>query len=139
MKTAWIAIASAGLLAIAAAPAAAHHSFAAEYDAAKPVTLKGTVTRIEWTNPHARFYVDVKDPDGTVVNWNLELASPNVLVRQGWTRQSLKIGDEITVTGSSAKDGSKMANARNVTLASGKRVFAGSPGGPEGEAPAAAK
>jgi len=137
MKTAWIAIASAGLLAIAAAPAAAHHSFAAEYDAAKPVTLKGTVTRIEWTNPHARFYVDVKDPDGTVVNWNLELASPNVLVRQGWTRQSLKIGDEITVTGSSAKDGSKMANARNVTLAGGKRVFAGSPAGDPGAAPEA--
>ena len=135
MRAAWIAFASAGVLAVAALPAAAHHSFAAEYDAAKPVTLKGTVTRIEWTNPHARFYVDVKDPDGTVVNWNLELASPNVLVRQGWTRQSLKIGDEISVTGSSAKDGSKMANARNVTLANGKRVFAGSPGGPEGEAP----
>ena len=133
MKTVCTALASAGLLALAAAPVAAHHSFAAEYDAAKPVTLKGTVTRIEWTNPHARFYVDVKDPDGTVVNWNLELASPNVLVRQGWTRQSLKIGDEISVTGSMAKDGSKMANARNVTLASGKRVFAGSPGGPEGE------
>ena len=137
MKTAWIAMASAGLLAIAAAQATAHHSFAAEYDAAKPVTLKGTVTRIEWTNPHARFYVDVKDPDGTVVNWNLELASPNVLVRQGWTRQSLKIGDEITVTGSSAKDGSKMANARNVTLAGGKRVFAGSPAGDPGAAPEA--
>ena len=102
MKTACIALASAGLLALAAAPVAAHHSFAAEYDAAKPVTLKGTVTRIEWTNPHARFYVDVKDPDGTVVNWNLELASPNVLVRQGWTRQSLKIGDLISVTGSMA-------------------------------------
>ena len=136
MKTAWIAIASAGLLAIAAAPAAAHHSFAAEYDAAKPVTLKGTVTRIEWTNPHARFYVDVKDPDGTVVNWNLELASPNVLVRQGWTRNSLKVGDEITVTGSVAKDGSKMANARDVTLATGKKVFARSAATPEGEAPA---
>lgn len=138
MKTAASFVAAAGLVALAATPAAAHHSFAAEYDAAKPVTLKGTVTRIEWTNPHARFYVDVKDPDGTVVNWNLELASPNVLVRQGWTRQSLKIGDEISVTGSSAKDGSKMANARNVTLAGGKRVFAGSPGGPEGEAPPAA-
>lgn len=139
MRILTTALAAAGLLTIAAMPAAAHHSFAAEYDAAKPVTLKGTVTRIEWTNPHARFYVDVKDPDGTVVNWNLELASPNVLVRQGWTRQSLKIGDEISVTGSSAKDGSKMANARNVTLATGKRVFAGSPGGPEGEAPAPAK
>ena len=125
MKSAVSILATAGLLAVAL-PAAAHHSFAAEYDAAKPVQLKGTVTKVEWTNPHARFYVDVKDADGSVVNWNLELASPNVLVRQGWTRQSLKVGDEITVSGAQAKDGSKMANARNVTLASGKRVFAGS-------------
>lgn len=140
MKNAVSFLATAGLLAIAVPPVnvVAHHSFAAEYDANKPVTLKGTVTRIEWTNPHARFYVDVKDPSGSVVSWNLELASPNVLVRQGWTRQSLKIGDEITVTGSSAKDGSKMANARNVTLAGGKRVFAGSPAGDPGAAPEAA-
>jgi hypothetical protein len=111
------------------APLSAHHSFAAEYDAAKPVTLKGAVTRVEWTNPHARFYVDVKDDKGTVTNWNLELASPNVLTRQGWTRKSLNVGDVITVEGSLAKDGSKMANARLVTLSSGKRVFAGSSGG----------
>ena len=140
MKNTVSFLATAGLLAIAvpAVPVVAHHSFAAEYDANKPIELKGTVTRIEWTNPHARFYVDVKDPSGAVVNWNLELASPNVLVRQGWTRQSLKVGDEITVTGSSAKDGSKMANARNVTLAGGKRVFAGSPAGDPGAAPEAA-
>jgi len=102
----------------------AHHAFAAEYDAQKPVTLKGAVTRVEWTNPHARFYVDVKDENGGVTNWNFELASPNVLVRNGWTRHSLKIGDEVTVQGSLAKDGSKMANARIVTLADGRRVFA---------------
>ena len=116
-------------LVVAAAPLVAHHSFAAEYDADKPITLKGAVTKIEWTNPHARFYVDVKDDKGTVTNWNLELASPNVLTRQGWTRNSLHVGDQITVEGSMAKDGSKMANARSVVLANGKKVFAGSSGG----------
>ena len=113
-----------------AAPVLAHHSFAAEYDANRPVTLKGVVTRVEWTNPHARFYVDVKDEKGAlIINWNLELASPNVLTRSGWTRKSLNVGDEITVQGSLAKDGSHMANARVVTLADGRRVFAGSSGG----------
>ena len=113
---------------LAAGPAFAHHSFAAEYDAARPVTLKGTVTKVEWMNPHARFYIDVKDTSGQVQHWNLELASPNVLVRNGWTRRSLGVGDEVTVQGSQAKDGSNMANARVVTLADGRRVFAGSSG-----------
>ena len=125
----WFGVLAAAVALLAAAPVMAHHSFAAEYDANKPVTLKGTVTKVEWTNPHARFYVDVKDDRGGVTNWNLELASPNVLVRNGWTRKSLTVGDEVTVLGSAAKDGSKMANARVVTLASGKLVFAGSSGG----------
>ena len=117
-----------GLLASGGA-LAAHHSFAAEYDANKPVTLKGPVTKVEWMNPHARFYVDVKDEKGAVTNWNLELASPNVLTRNGWKRNSLSIGDEVTIEGSAAKDGSKMANARAVKLADGRQVFAGSSGG----------
>ena len=116
-------VAVAGLL-VSAVPVLAHHSFAAEYDANNPVTLKGTVTRIEWTNPHARVYIDVKGADGALTNWNMELASPNALQRNGWTRKSLNVGDEVTVQGSAAKDGSKMANARELTLASGRKVFA---------------
>jgi len=117
-------IAGLGLLAL---PVFAHHSFEAEYDASKPVTLKGTVTKVEWTNPHARFYIDVKDASGNVTNWNLELGSPNGLMRRGWTRNSLKVGDLVSVEGSQAKDASKMANARAVTLADGKKVFASNP------------
>jgi len=112
------------LLAIAV-PAIAHHAFAAEYDADQPVKLKGKVTKFEWTNPHARFYIDVVDEKGVVSNWNLELASPNVLRQNGWTSKILQIGEEITVEGSRARDGSKMANARVVTLANGQRVFSG--------------
>jgi DNA/RNA endonuclease YhcR with UshA esterase domain len=129
MKTKLAVLAAAAGLMVPLARVAAHHSFSAEYDANKSVTLKGTVTKVEWTNPHARFYVDVKDASGKVTNWNLELASPNVLKRSGWTRTSLKEGDSVTVEGAAAKDGSNMANARAVTLADGKRVFAGSSGG----------
>jgi hypothetical protein len=120
------------LLALAALPALAHHSFAAEYDSTKPVTLKGAVTKMEWQNPHARFYVDVTDEAGKVTNWELELGSPNGLMRRGWTRNSLKPGDTVTVEGYLAKDGSKLANARNVTLGDGRKIFAGSSddGGP---------
>lgn len=124
MQTKFLVAAAAVALLAPLLPLAAHHSFAAEYDAAKPITLKGVVTKVEWTNPHARFYVDVKDSAGKTTNWNLELASPNVLKRAGWRRDSLKEGDQITVEGSLARDGSKMANALAVILADGNRVFA---------------
>jgi hypothetical protein len=128
MKARALLLAGASFL-VWAVPVLAHHSFGAEYDADKPIELKGVVTRVEWMNPHARFYVDVKDENGQVTNWNLELASPNVLIRNGWRRTSLQIGDQVTVDGSLAKDGSKMANARSVVLADGRKVFAGSPTG----------
>ncbi len=104
--------------------AIAHHSFASQYDPDQPVTLTGIVTKVEWMNPHARFYIDVEDGDGNVVNWNFELASPNILRRNGWARDSLEAGDEVTVEGSLAKDGSKMANVLAVSLADGSLVFA---------------
>jgi hypothetical protein len=113
-------------LGLCAVPMAAHHSFAAEYDSKKPVTLTGTVTKVEWTNPHARFYIDVKDASGATANWELELGSPNGLMRLGWTRNSLKPGETVSVEGYVAKDGSKLANARSVTLGDGRKVFAGS-------------
>jgi len=113
-----------GLL-VAVLPAVAHHAFVAQYDASKSTTLNGVVTKVEWTNPHARFYVDVKDKGGNVTNWNLELASPNALRRLGWTRDILKVGDQVSVFVAPAKDGAKMANARTVTLADGRKMVAG--------------
>ena len=120
-----IAVCGVGLL-LASAPVVAHHSFAAEFDAAKPIKLTGTVTKIEWMNPHAYFYVDVAGEAGKVDNWGMEMGSPNGLMRQGWSRNSLKIGDVVTVEGSRAKDGSNVGNARSVTLANGTRLFAAS-------------
>ena len=111
---------------VSAWPVLGHHSFAAEFDADKPVEVSGAVTKVEWANPHARFYVDVKDDQGNIVNWNIELGPPLILQRLGWRHDSLKIGDQVTVEGYSARDGSKMANAKKVTLADGRSVFAGS-------------
>jgi hypothetical protein len=129
----------AGVLAVAAAmslgsiPLLAHHSFAAEYDSTKPVNLTGTVTKLEWMNPHARFYMDVKDENGKVANWEFELGSPNGLIRQGWKKDAMKIGDVVIVEAFAAKDGTNLGNARRVKLTDGRRLFAGSStdGGPQ--------
>ena len=113
-------------LLLLAARAGAHHSFAAEFDAEAPIELTGTVTKVEWANPHTFFYIDVTQ-NGRVDNWALELGSPNGLMRQGWTRNSMKVGDVVSVEGSRARDGSAIGNARAVTLAStGQRLFAAS-------------
>ena len=127
MRTERVIIAMVGVGLLTAVPVQAHHAFAAEFDANKPVNMKGTVTKIEWANPHTYFYVDITDPDGKVVNWGMEMGSPNGLMRQGWTRNTLKVGDVVTVEGSQAKDGSHVGNARVVVLAAtGKRLFAAS-------------
>jgi len=113
-------------LVLCAAPIPANHSFSAEFDSTKVVTLTGTVTKVEWANPHARFYIDAKNDKGVMMNWDFELASPNGLMRNGWRRDSLKIGDTVTVNGTLAKNAPNVGNARTVTLANGKRLFAGS-------------
>jgi hypothetical protein len=109
-------------------PLSGHHSFSAQYDSNKPVELTGAVTKIEWNNPHVYFYIDVKDPaTGRVANWALEMGAPAVIQRNGWTRNTMKIGDMVTVTGSRAKNGANHANARNVTMTkTGQRLGAGS-------------
>jgi hypothetical protein len=115
-----------GLMA-ASAPIFAHHSFAAEFDGNKQVTLNGGVTKVDWVNPHAYIYVDVKGDDGAVVNWAIETGAPNVLYRQGWRKDDLKTGDMVTLTAFLAKDGSHTAAARDVKLPDGRHVFAGTP------------
>ena len=114
------------LCSLAAATTWGHHSFAAEYDSAQPVKFKGTVTKLDWMNPHVYFYVDSIDKDGKVTHWACEAGNPNALARRGWKKNSLKAGDEVSVEGYRAKDGSTTMNARSITLADGGRVFAAS-------------
>ena len=126
MQRAFTAFLVTAVMALLAQPSIAHHSFAAEFDANAPIELTGTVTKVEWANPHTYFYMDVTTPKGEVEGWALEMGSPNGLMRRGWTRDSMKIGDVVTVTGSRAKDGSFKGNARSVVLSTGKKLFAGS-------------
>jgi uncharacterized protein DUF6152 len=110
-------------LLLSAVPLFAHHAFATEFDAKKPVTLRGTVTKIDWTNPHVWFYVNVKNESGQVENWGFEMGGPNGLRNQGWTKETMKIGDEVIVDGSLAKNGTRSANVKSVTMAStGKKL-----------------
>jgi hypothetical protein len=120
------------LLMVCGRSASTHHSFAAEFDAQKPVTLKGAVVKWEMINPHGWITIDVAGPDGKTIRWMVETSNPNGLMRLGWTKNSLKAGDEITVEAYQAKDGSNTANAARVTLADGRKVFAGSSGTPTG-------
>jgi len=118
---------------IAAAPVFAHHSFAAEYDGEKPITLKGVVTKVEWENPHMHFYLDVTDDKGKIEAWKLEGFPPNMLVRQGWKREAtLKIGDTVTVFAWRARNGLNLAHSREITFADGKKILSGPPAGTGG-------
>jgi hypothetical protein len=126
--TSTIALVAGTWLVLAGGRVLAHHSFDAEYDRNKPLTVTGSVTKVEWTNPHARIYIDVKDEAGKVSNWDFELGPPNGLMRRGWNRNSLKAGHVVTISGFRSKKAHEpyIANARAVTLSDGRQVFAGS-------------
>jgi hypothetical protein len=122
-----VAAASCGLM-LAASVASAHHAFAAEFDANKPVKLSGTITQIEWINPHAWLHMDVKGPDGKIQKWEIELAAPNGLIRRGWTKSSVPSGTEVLILGYASKDGTHKANAREANFPDGRKMFVGSSG-----------
>lgn len=125
-------VSSAAICVLASLPLFGHHSFAAEYDQKQPVTLKGTVTKLDWMNPNVYFYLDVTDSDGKTTHWACEAGNPNALARRGWKKDSLKAGDQVTIQGFRAKDASQTVNARSIVLADGKKIFAGAAddGGP---------
>lgn len=125
MKTPRFAAITALALALSAATVSAHHAFSAEFDQDKPVNLEGAVTKAEWTNPHAWIYLDVKDKDGKVTNWAIEMGPPNALLRRGWKRSSMQPGVVLKVEGFAAKNGKQFANATNITMPDGTKIFAG--------------
>jgi hypothetical protein len=135
MKTRWSAWLIVGMMLALALPAVAHHSFSAEFDLEKPVTVKGTLTKIDWRNPHCWIHIDVKNPDGTVVSWAFETGGPAALMRQGWRRSDLPVGVEVTISGFAAKPGvftKPSGTTRSITFADGKQLFDGAaPGTPE--------
>ena len=139
MRTKLLALITGLGLLLAAVPVSAHHAFAAEFDANKPVKFRGTVTKVEWVNPHAWVHIDVKGDDGKVTSWMIEAAAPNALLRRGWTKNSLPIGIEILVEGFQAKDGANRANGSIITFTDGKKLFVGSSAGEPGAAPGAPK
>jgi Family of unknown function (DUF6152) len=130
MRTRLLAAFAGGLLVAAAVPAGAHHSFAAEFDAAKPIVLRGVIKKMEWINPHSWLTMEVKNSDGTSTTWEVEAGAPNAMFRRGFTRNSLPVGTEVIVNGFQAKDGQKRANGRDIRFPDGKLLFMGSSGTP---------
>jgi hypothetical protein len=126
MRKTGLLVALAGMLLAAVAPLAAHHAFSAEFDQSKPIKLSGEITKLEWTNPHAWLFIDVKGPDGKVVNWRLEMGAPNALLRAGWSRSDIKPGTAVTVSGFLARAGGPVGNAFQVRLPDGRDLFAAS-------------